>query len=167
MSSHDRIAHMEMRPREPNVSLARRASAATLPTAAAPVPWPVRGYALVVSTGWDCGIGIGQPVNAAVARRDETIQTGSDEQGAAGAHGGWFLSNLTPRSPACSMRRKAATCGCVSVTNNLSSLLGGRSPMRTCKEADGYSPNHDIYPDDGRKDFRMPGQQVFRTGNSS
>lgn len=42
---------VETRPYQPHVTLARHAGAAIPPTASAPVLWPVRSYALVVSTG--------------------------------------------------------------------------------------------------------------------
>lgn len=42
---------VDSRPYQPHVTLARNASAVLPPTACAPVVWPVRSYALVVSTG--------------------------------------------------------------------------------------------------------------------
>jgi 2'-5' RNA ligase len=56
---HDRLGHalrdmeqaVELRPYRPHLTLARRADGAVRPRAAAPVVWPVRSFALVVSTG--------------------------------------------------------------------------------------------------------------------
>lgn len=42
---------VESRPYQPHVTLARHAGAALAPIACAPVLWPVRSFALVVSTG--------------------------------------------------------------------------------------------------------------------
>lgn len=42
---------VETRPYRPHLTLALRADAAIVPTAPAPVVWPVKGFALVVSTG--------------------------------------------------------------------------------------------------------------------
>jgi len=42
---------LETRPYQAHVTLARHADAAAPPSVAAPVVWPVRGFALVVSTG--------------------------------------------------------------------------------------------------------------------
>lgn len=42
---------LDKRPYVPHVTLARHAEAAIAPLACAPVPWPVQGFALVVSTG--------------------------------------------------------------------------------------------------------------------
>jgi 2'-5' RNA ligase len=42
---------LDPRPYVPHVTLARHAAAAIAPTALAPVRWPVRGFALVLSTG--------------------------------------------------------------------------------------------------------------------
>jgi 2'-5' RNA ligase len=56
---HDRLAQalrgvnhaVESRPYRPHLTLARRAFGARRPRAPVPVQWPVRGFALVVSTG--------------------------------------------------------------------------------------------------------------------
>lgn len=42
---------VETRPYQPHVTLARHAGAAIAPAASAPVLWPVKAYALVLSTG--------------------------------------------------------------------------------------------------------------------
>lgn len=58
-SLHDRLAGalrgleqaVDARPWRPHLTLARRAAGARPPTASAPIAWPVRNYAMVVSTG--------------------------------------------------------------------------------------------------------------------